>query len=128
MDPSVNGFTAQNGQTTDPTSQQQVRFNSQFLTSFESTYSAPPTFMMGAPGLYTNPVAGFVPPMTMYPPMMTMPYGTNTTTTDWQEFSTPDGRKYYYNRITKVTQWEKPQELINAEKTVSFVVTLIFMF
>ena len=30
---------------------------------------------------------------------------------DWAEYSTPEGRKYYYNRATKSTTWEKPDEL-----------------
>ncbi|KAJ1897609.1 U1 snRNP protein [Kickxella alabastrina] len=28
----------------------------------------------------------------------------------WAEYSTPDGRIYYYNRETRVTKWEKPDE------------------
>lgn len=31
----------------------------------------------------------------------------------WQEFRTPDGRVYYYNAATKVTQWTKPEELMS---------------
>jgi len=30
----------------------------------------------------------------------------------WQEARTPDGRSYYYNSITKVTQWTKPEDLM----------------
>ncbi|KAF2145527.1 uncharacterized protein K452DRAFT_305530 [Aplosporella prunicola CBS 121167] len=30
----------------------------------------------------------------------------------WQEARTPDGRAYYYNTQTKVTQWTKPEELL----------------
>lgn len=30
----------------------------------------------------------------------------------WQEHRTPDGRSYYYNAATKVTQWTKPEELM----------------
>lgn len=31
----------------------------------------------------------------------------------WQEHRTPDGRSYYYNSLTKVTQWTKPEELMS---------------
>ncbi|KAG6030985.1 hypothetical protein E4U41_007715 [Claviceps citrina] len=32
----------------------------------------------------------------------------------WQEHHTPDGRSYYYNSATKVTQWTKPEDLMSA--------------
>jgi hypothetical protein len=31
----------------------------------------------------------------------------------WQEHRTPDGRVYYYNALTKVTQWTKPEDLMS---------------
>lgn len=31
--------------------------------------------------------------------------------TPWQEFTTPEGKPYYFNSVTKETRWEKPQEL-----------------
>lgn len=30
----------------------------------------------------------------------------------WQEHRTPDGRAYYYNPATKVTQWTKPEDMM----------------
>jgi WW domain len=30
----------------------------------------------------------------------------------WQEARNADGRVYYYNTITKATQWNKPDELM----------------
>jgi pre-mRNA-processing factor 40 len=30
---------------------------------------------------------------------------------DWQVLKTQEGRPYYYNKVTKITQWEKPDEL-----------------
>ena len=30
----------------------------------------------------------------------------------WQEARNADGRVYYYNTITKITQWDKPVELM----------------
>ncbi len=32
-------------------------------------------------------------------------------TTDWKEFTAPDGRKYYYNKTTKESKWTLPDEL-----------------
>ncbi|KAI1859802.1 hypothetical protein JX265_010251 [Neoarthrinium moseri] len=32
----------------------------------------------------------------------------------WQEHKTADGRSYYYNPITKVTQWTKPEEMMSS--------------
>ncbi|KAJ8459430.1 hypothetical protein OPV22_032356 [Ensete ventricosum] len=31
--------------------------------------------------------------------------------TDWKEFTTADGRKYYYNKVTKQSKWTIPDEL-----------------
>lgn len=31
--------------------------------------------------------------------------------TPWQEFTTPEGKPYYYNTLTKETVWEKPAEM-----------------
>lgn len=31
--------------------------------------------------------------------------------TPWQEYTTPEGKPYYFNSITKETRWEKPAEL-----------------
>ncbi|KAL8261541.1 hypothetical protein R6Q59_025590 [Mikania micrantha] len=31
---------------------------------------------------------------------------------DWQEYTAADGRRYYYNRRTKQSSWEKPLELM----------------
>ena len=30
----------------------------------------------------------------------------------WQEARNPEGRVYYYNTITKATQWTKPEDLM----------------
>ena len=34
----------------------------------------------------------------------------------WQEARTAEGRVYYYNAHTKVTQWTKPMELMTAQE------------
>ena len=34
---------------------------------------------------------------------------------DWKEFTSPDNRKYYYNRVTKSSVWQMPEELKRAQ-------------
>lgn len=38
----------------------------------------------------------------------------------WQEHRTPDGRAYYYNAATKVTQWTKPEEMMSPAEVSLF--------
>ncbi|GAU14967.1 hypothetical protein TSUD_47620 [Trifolium subterraneum] len=38
--------------------------------------------------------------------------------TNWKEYSSPDGRKYYYNKITKESKWLIPEELKFAREQV----------
>lgn len=41
----------------------------------------------------------------------------------WQEHKTPEGRAYYYNNATKVTQWTKPEDMMStAEVSCLFLV------
>eukprot|EP00850_Spirogloea_muscicola_P025215 SM002471S08227 [mRNA] locus=s2471:12:1744:- [translate_table: standard] len=35
---------------------------------------------------------------------------------DWQEATAQDGRKYYYNRRTRQSSWEKPPEMMTAQE------------
>ncbi|KAI2621523.1 hypothetical protein GGS26DRAFT_569554 [Hypomontagnella submonticulosa] len=38
----------------------------------------------------------------------------------WQEYKSPDGRVYYYNSLTKATQWTKPEDLMSpAERALA---------
>jgi pre-mRNA-processing factor 40 len=37
----------------------------------------------------------------------------------WQEHKTPEGRAYYYNSVTKITQWTKPEEMMTAAEVRS---------
>lgn len=38
---------------------------------------------------------------------------------DWKEFTAPDGRNYYYNRVTKQSKWQMPEELKQAQAAAS---------
>ncbi|KAK6733076.1 hypothetical protein RB195_017067 [Necator americanus] len=63
--------------------------------------------------------AGFMPPP-FFPPGFPMPGGRQPmvpTNPDeaWNEYTAPDGRKYYYNSITQENTWDKPQVLIDKE-------------
>ncbi|KIH54886.1 WW domain protein, partial [Ancylostoma duodenale] len=61
----------------------------------------------------------FMPPP-FFPPGFPMPGGRQPmvpTNPDeaWNEYTAPDGRKYYYNSITQENTWDKPQVLIDKE-------------
>lgn len=36
------------------------------------------------------------------------------TSGQWKEFTAPDGRKYYYNKVTKESRWTMPEEMKGA--------------
>ncbi|RCI15649.1 hypothetical protein L249_3586 [Ophiocordyceps polyrhachis-furcata BCC 54312] len=38
----------------------------------------------------------------------------------WKEHFTPNGRAYYYNSVTKATQWSKPEDLMSHAEVCSF--------
>lgn len=40
---------------------------------------------------------------------------------DWAEHTAADGRKYYHNKVTKATTWEKPNELKTADEVHMFI-------
>ncbi|XP_047256256.1 LOW QUALITY PROTEIN: pre-mRNA-processing protein 40A-like [Capsicum annuum] len=45
------------------------------------------------------------------------------TSTNWREFTSPEGRKYYYNKVTRTSKWRMPDEVkLDSEKnTISHV-------
>nr|XP_009765765.1 PREDICTED: pre-mRNA-processing protein 40A isoform X2 [Nicotiana sylvestris] len=59
-----------------------------------------------APTLLTNQQLSAIAP--------SVPAGTASpqNASDWQEYEAADGRRYYYNKITKQSSWEKPLELM----------------
>jgi pre-mRNA-processing factor 40 len=40
----------------------------------------------------------------------------SATQTQWKEFTAPDGRKYYYNRLTKESSWTVPEDMKKARE------------
>jgi len=43
--------------------------------------------------------------------------GNSSTCNDWTEHKSSSGKKYYYNSKTEVSQWEKPREWVEADKS-----------
>jgi len=44
------------------------------------------------------------------------------TNTVWSEHVNAEGKKYYYNRLTKKSVWEKPEELKSKEEVRSHTI------
>lgn len=42
-----------------------------------------------------------------------------TSGSEWKEFTAPDGRKYYYNKVTKESKWTVPDELKQAREAAA---------
>ena len=42
---------------------------------------------------------------------------------DWKEFTSPDGRKYYHNRKTKESKWTMPEEMKRAQAAAAAATT-----
>ncbi|XP_021687359.2 pre-mRNA-processing protein 40A isoform X4 [Hevea brasiliensis] len=47
-------------------------------------------------------------------PAVNVPSHNQQSSSDWQEHTASDGRRYYYNKRTKQSSWEKPFELMTA--------------
>lgn len=44
----------------------------------------------------------------------------------WQEARNADGRVYYYNTITKATQWTKPEDLMSPAEVSGATLLVLF--
>ncbi|VDL90239.1 unnamed protein product [Schistocephalus solidus] len=79
-------------------------------------------FMAGYPPPYGVPAVHYVPQTyytASYVPSavqqtISVPAFQPASSNTWVEHTSHDGRKYYYNTMTKVTTWEKPDELKTA--------------
>ncbi|CAI9777197.1 unnamed protein product [Fraxinus pennsylvanica] len=103
--------------------QNSMNMTSQFQPAF--LVSAPFGPTGGQPWLHSSQGASVVAPLqqTSQQPLVTgltaVPVpavnGLNTTqqtASDWQEYEAADGRRYFYNKVTKQSSWEKPRELM----------------
>ncbi|KAI3504909.1 hypothetical protein L1887_26695 [Cichorium endivia] len=45
---------------------------------------------------------------------ITVPNVNQEASSDWQEFTAADGRRYFYNKRTKMSSWEKPLDLMTS--------------
>ncbi|KAK4481561.1 hypothetical protein RD792_012463 [Penstemon davidsonii] len=96
--------------------QNNINMSSQFQPS--SQMSAPTAPTGAQPWLHASQNTPVVAPLQQVPPTgTTVPTvnGSSTaqqTASDWQEYDAADGRRYYYNKITKQSSWEKPPELM----------------
>ncbi|KAI7898550.1 uncharacterized protein BX663DRAFT_524529 [Cokeromyces recurvatus] len=74
------------------------------------------------PGSFSPSPYGGPPPLGIRPPVASTwqrpppPLPPNTSV--WKEHTTPEGRKYWYNNITRQSTWEKPDELLTPEEKV----------
>lgn len=72
-----------------------------------------PWMVSGNQGALTVPQIGQQPPT--FTPTNQASSAVNASqeaSTDWQEYTAADGRRYYYNKRTKQSSWEKPLELM----------------
>ncbi|KAL2529485.1 Pre-mRNA-proCES [Forsythia ovata] len=100
--------------------QNSMNMTSQFQPA--SQVSAPVGHTGGQPWLHSSQSASVVAPLqqTSQQPLGTPatvlavngPNNTQQTASDWQEYEAADGRRYFYNKITKQSSWEKPRELM----------------
>ncbi|WIA16549.1 hypothetical protein OEZ85_013221 [Tetradesmus obliquus] len=81
----------------------------------------PPPGFPGAPGMPFpgQPHLPFPPHMQHMPPMQQQqqqqqPVQQQQPQSDWTEHPGPNGRSYFFNRVTKVSTWTKPDELMTA--------------
>ncbi|XP_051150280.1 pre-mRNA-processing protein 40A [Andrographis paniculata] len=100
--------------------QSSIGLSSQFQPSSQITTPVVPS---GAqPWAHSGQSAPVVAPM-QQPGQQSFPINANAMTatnsgtpqqsaSDWQEFEAADGRRYYYNKITKQSSWDKPSELM----------------
>ncbi|KAK6130757.1 hypothetical protein DH2020_035497 [Rehmannia glutinosa] len=92
-----------------------ISMSSQFQPSPQM--STPPGPAGAQPWLHSSQSTPVVAPLQQaFPTSATVPAvnGSSTaqTASDWQEYEAADGRRYYYNKITKQSSWEKPAELM----------------
>ena len=81
-----------------------------FNTRCSIAYSLPGPSPKTAASAPSGPV---VPQLTPFPglPLPGMPSAPQLVPTRvWSEYSTPEGKPYFYNKVTRVSVWEKPKD------------------
>ncbi|XP_033137854.1 pre-mRNA-processing protein 40A isoform X3 [Brassica rapa] len=101
-----------------------VGFGTSGPPPFSSSYSQQPTPQMHAsgsvpPAANSWPAPPVIQSTTLVSPVQQTPATptdpgnlTPQSASDWMEHTSADGRKYYYNKQTKQSSWEKPLELM----------------
>ena len=94
--------------------QQQQQQQQMMMMTMMMQPPGPQTMMTvprGAPTMQQQLPGGAVPP-----PIPGAGTSSLTSSLSWTEHDAPDGRKYYYNRATKKSTYEKPKELYTARE------------
>ncbi|VDN04840.1 unnamed protein product [Thelazia callipaeda] len=78
----------------------------------------PPMFP-GVPPSYPMPVSGLPPVVPAAVSSVADVSMVPSDATIWQEYTAPDGRKYYYNTQTQETTWDKPKALETSTASTS---------
>ncbi|CAL1395733.1 unnamed protein product [Linum trigynum] len=71
-----------------------------------------PSASHGAPPVVPVQPTGQQPPVSSSDPATDGSSTGPQSAQDWQEHTAPDGRRYYYNKITRQSSWEKPLDLM----------------
>ncbi|KAK7280237.1 hypothetical protein RJT34_25299 [Clitoria ternatea] len=100
-----------------PSTYGQVQPNFSSTNQFQpvpQTQSLPGSLSQSVTSGATIQTNGGQPPVTTVMPSATIvqPQLAKTGSTDWIEHTCANGRKFYYNKKTKVSSWEKPFELM----------------
>uniref|UniRef100_A0A0E0C357 Pre-mRNA-processing protein 40A n=1 Tax=Oryza meridionalis TaxID=40149 RepID=A0A0E0C357_9ORYZ len=72
----------------------------------------PPMPMQFRPVIHQQQPPQFMQPGQQFRPVGQAMPGANIGMPDWQEHTSADGKKYYYNKKTRQSSWEKPAELM----------------
>ncbi|XP_064647674.1 pre-mRNA-processing factor 40 homolog A-like isoform X2 [Lineus longissimus] len=80
--------------------------------NYHNQGNAPPSMPPQAPPMTQNPQVAVAKQSSTPSNSPKQDQGGRTTKgSDWTEHKAPDGRTYFYNRVTKKSSWEKPDEL-----------------
>ncbi|XP_027093459.1 pre-mRNA-processing protein 40A isoform X2 [Coffea arabica] len=87
-----------------------VQFSSSYTT--QNGMNIPSQHQTHAPGPWLQPGSQGAPTGTHLQHTTQQPSAAISTPSNWQEFEAANGRRYYYNKVTQQSSWEKPLELM----------------